>query len=482
MDAPGSAAVTQPNRPVNRPLDRPLLLDLESRLGHRLQLRNLPAQVPRDRLGDGGLPADLAYQLVHDHLMLDGNARLNLATFVGTWMEPEARLLMQECAEKNMIDKDEYPQTAELEERCIRILADLWHADSVEDAVGTSTTGSSEACMLGGMVLKWHWRQRQQAAGRDDRRPNLVMGTNTQICWDKFCAYFDVEPRLVPITPERLHLTGEEAVAHCDDNTIGVIGILGSTFDGSYEPIAEIQRCLDALEQRTGLDIPMHVDAASGGFVAPFNSPDLVWDFRLPRVKSINASGHKYGGVLPGVGWVIWRSQDVLPDELRFNVNYLGGQMPTIGMNFSRPGAQVVAQYFNFLHLGRAGYERRMATLEAIACHLADGMAALPSLRLVSHPRGQLPVFAVQLDSSVRNWTVFQLSDRLRARGWLIPAYTMPADCEDMAVLRFVVRAGFSRDMADQLLVDIQRAVAWFESLPGPMPEPAAAVDQAFHH
>jgi glutamate decarboxylase len=463
-------------------LDRPLLLDLESRLGHRLHLRNLPAQVPRDRLGDGGLPADLAYQLVHDHLMLDGNARLNLATFVGTWMEPEARLLMQECAEKNMIDKDEYPQTAELEERCIRILADLWHADSVEDAIGTSTTGSSEACMLGGMVLKWHWRQRQQAAGRDDRRPNLVMGTNTQICWDKFCAYFDVEPRLVPITPERLHLTAEEAVEHCDDNTIGVIGILGSTFDGSYEPIAEIQRCLDALEQRTGLDIPIHVDAASGGFVAPFNSPELVWDFRLPRVMSINASGHKYGGVLPGVGWVIWRSQDVLPDELRFNVNYLGGQMPTIGINFSRPGAQVVAQYFNFLHLGRAGYERRMATLEAIACHLADGMAALPSLSLVSHPRGQLPVFAVQLDSSVRNWTVFQLSDRLRARGWLIPAYTMPADCEDMAVLRFVVRAGFSRDMADQLLVDIQRAVAWFESLPGPMPEPPGAVDQAFHH
>jgi glutamate decarboxylase len=308
------------------------------------------------------------------------------------------------------------------------------------------------------------------------------MGTNTQICWDKFCAYFDVEPRLVPITPERLHLTAEEAVEHCDDNTIGVIGILGSTFDGSYEPIAEIQRCLDALEQRTGLDIPIHVDAASGGFVAPFNSPELVWDFRLSRVMSINASGHKYGGVLPGVGWVIWRSQDVLPDELRFNVNYLGGQMPTIGINFSRPGAQVVAQYFNFLHLGRAGYERRMATLEAIACHLADGMAALPSLSLVSHPRGQLPVFAVQLDSSVRNWTVFQLSDRLRARGWLIPAYTMPADCEDMAVLRFVVRAGFSRDMADQLLVDIQRAVAWFESLPGPMPEPPGAVDQAFHH
>ena len=465
---------------MNRRLRSPLL-DLESRLGHRLRLRQLPAQVPRDRLAEKGLQADLAYQLVHDHLMLDGNARLNLATFVGTWMEPEALQLMQECAEKNMIDKDEYPQTAELEERCLHILADLWNAEDPDAAVGTSTTGSSEGCMLGGMVLKWHWRQRRRAQGLDDRRPNLVMGTNTQICWDKFCAYFDVEPRLVPITPERLHLTGEEAAARCDENTIGVVGVLGSTFDGSYEPIAEMQACLDQLQARTGLDVPIHVDAASGGFVAPFNSPELVWDFRLPRVKSINASGHKYGGVLPGVGWVLWREQAALPEELRFNVNYLGGQMPTIGMNFSRPGAQVVAQYFNFVHLGREGYRQRMATLEAIACYLADAMAALHPLRLLSHPLGQLPVFAVTLDPTVRNWTVFQLADRLRARGWLIPAYTLPADCEHIAVLRFVLRAGFTRDMADQLLADVERAVDWFERLPAPMPEPVAR-DQAFHH
>jgi len=455
-------------------------LNLESRLGHRLQLRNLPAQIPRDRLGDEGLEADLAYQLVHDHLMLDGNARLNMATFVGTWMEPEALQLMQECAEKNMIDKDEYPQTAELEERCLHILADLWNVESPDQAIGTSTTGSSEACMLGGMVLKWHWRQKRRAAGLDDRRPNLVMGTNTQICWDKFCAYFDVEPRLVPITPERLHLTGEEAVAYCDQNTIGVVGILGSTFDGSYEPIAEIHHCLDGLQERTGLDIPMHVDAASGGFVAPFNSPDLVWDFRLPRMQSINASGHKYGGVLPGVGWVLWRHDDLLPEELRFNVNYLGGQMPTIGMNFSRPGAQVVAQYFNFLHLGREGFAHRMASLEAIACHLADSLRALAPLRLVSHPLDQLPVFAVDIDPAVRNWSVFHLSDKLRERGWQVPAYTLPADCQDRAVLRFVVRAGFSRDMADALLDDIERSVIWFESLTLPMPEPTTS--SAFRH
>jgi len=463
------------------PNDRSDHLGLNTFTEEKLVAANLPTQLPRNRLADCGLEANLAYQIIHDHLMLDGNARLNLATFVGTWMEPEARRLMEECADKNMIDKDEYPQTAELEERCIRILAELWHAEDPAKAIGTSTTGSSEGCMLGGMVLKWHWRQKRQAAGLEDRRPNLVMGTNTQICWDKFCAYFDVEPRMVPITPTRLHLTGEEAVAQCDENTIGVVGILGSTFDGSYEPIAGIQRCLDELQERTGLDIPIHVDAASGGFVAPFNSPDLPWDFRLPRVKSINTSGHKYGGVLPGVGWVLWREQSALPEELRFNVNYLGGEMPTIGMNFSRPGAQVVGQYFNFLHLGRTGYTHRMAALEAIACRVADGIAAMPQFRLVSHPMGQLPVFAVELDQAVTDWTVFQLSDKLRERGWLIPAYTMPADCEQMAVLRFVIRAGFSRDMAEQLLADIQRSVQWFESLSGPMPQPQTT-EQHFHH
>ena len=463
------------------PRRRSETLGMTPHLSGRLAAANLPDQIPRNRLPDKGLRADLSYELIHDHLMLDGNARLNLATFVGTWMEPEARRLMEECAEKNMIDKDEYPQTAEIEDRCLKIIADLWHAPDPEQAVGTSTTGSSEACMLGGLVMRWHWRQRRQAAGMPYDRPNLVMGSNTQICWDKFCAYFDVEPKMVPITPERLQLGVEEAIALCDGNTIGVVGILGSTFDGSYEPIQDLQAALDALQERTGLDIPIHVDAASGGFVAPFNSPDLVWDFRLPRVVSINSSGHKYGGVLPGVGWCLWRDQNQLPEELRFNVNYLGGEMPTIGMNFSRPGAQVVGQYFNFIHLGFEGYQHRMKTLEAIACYLADSIAKLGPLRLVSHPLGQLPVFAVSLDPVISNWTVFQLADKLRERGWLIPAYTLPANCESMAVLRFVIRAGFSRDMADVLLEDMERAVDWFQRLDAPMPSPHE-VRPSFHH
>jgi len=417
-----------------------------------------------------GMDADMAYQRIHDDLMLDGNARLNLATFVGTWMEPRARRLMEECVDKNMIDKDEYPQTADLEERCVRILADLWHVPEVEGCIGTSTTGSSEACMLGGLALKWRWRKRRQSEGLDASRPNLVMGANTQICWDKFCRYFDVEPRLVPIERDRLHLTGPEAVARCDESTIGVVGIVGSTFDGSYEPIDEIQRCLDDLQARTGLDIPIHVDGASGAFVAPFNSPQWPWDFRLPRVTSINVSGHKYGGVYPGVGWIVWRDQESLPEELIFKVNYLGGEMPTFALNFSRPGAQVVVQYFNFLHLGRAGYEARMAETEANACYVADGLAAMGALRLLSHPLGQLPVFAVALAPSIVNFTAYHLADKLRERGWLIPAYTLPANCEDQTVLRIVIRADFSRDMADLLLEDFERALTHFESLTGPMP------------
>ncbi|MFN6338489.1 MAG: glutamate decarboxylase [Cyanobacteriota bacterium] len=441
----------------------------------------LPADLPCDSLPDAGMRGDAAYELIHSHLLLDGSARLNLATFVGTWMEPEARRLMEECADKNLIDKDEYPQTTDLERRCLRMLADLWNAPDATDTVGASTTGSSEGCMLAGLVMRWHWRRRQGATQGGGSRPNIVMGANRQVCWDKFCAYFDVTPHFMPLAPGRLHLTPDEAVALCDENTIGVVAVLGSVVDGSYEPVAEISAALDDLEDRTGLSIPLHVDAASGGFVAPFLTPGLVWDFRLPRVQSINASGHKYGGVLPGVGWVLWRADALLPRELRFDVNYLGGTTPTIGMNFSRPGAQVVAQYFNFLHLGRRGYAKRMAALEAIAQHLADGLAAMPALRLVSHPRGQLPVFCVELDPALQGWTVFHLSDKLRERGWLVPAYTLPEGQAERSVLRFVVRAGFSRHLAEELLDDVGRALEWFASLEAPMPE-SQGKPALFHH
>ncbi|MGH2407344.1 MAG: glutamate decarboxylase, partial [Candidatus Limnocylindrales bacterium] len=321
----------------------------------------------RHELPESEMDPEVAYQIVHDELMLDGNARLNLATFVGTWMEPQAQRLMAETFDKNMIDKDEYPQTAEMEMRCVDMISRLWHAPDPDDAPGCSTTGSSEAAMLGGLALKRRWQVARMAAGKPIDRPNIVMGINVQVCWEKFARYWEVEPRLVPMEGDRFHLSPHEAVELCDENTIGVIGVLGSTYDGSYEPIQQICRALDDLERSTGLDIPVHVDAASGGFVAPFLDPALEWDFRLKRVVSINASGHKYGLVAPGVGWIIWRDEASLPEDLIFHVNYLGDIMPTFALNFSRPGAQVVAQYYNFLRLGFEGYRRVQAYAREVA-------------------------------------------------------------------------------------------------------------------
>ena len=410
--------------------------------------------VPRHALPRHQMLPDTALQVVRDELLLDGNARLNLATFVTTWMEPQARQLMTECLDKNMIDKDEYPQTAELEARCVNILADLWHAPECVNATGCSTTGSSEACMLAGMALLWRWRERRRAANAPAGRPNLVMGTNVQVCWDKFCRYWQVEPKLVPMAPGRYHLTGPEAAAQCDENTIAVVAVLGSTMDGSYEPVSEINAELDRLAAGGGPDVPIHVDGASGGFVAPFLQPGLDWDFRVPRVASINASGHKYGLVYPGVGWVVWREAEALPQDLVFNVNYLGGQMPTFALNFSRPGAQVAAQYYNFLRLGFSGYQRVQQACQDVAVHMSGRIAKMGPFELISEGR-ELPVFAFKIADPQASYTVFDLSERLRARGWLVPAYTFPADLTDTAVLRVVIRNGFTKDLADLFLSDL---------------------------
>jgi glutamate decarboxylase len=412
--------------------------------------------VPKHRLPAGAMDPSTAYQIVHDHLMLDGNARLNLATFVTTWMEPEADRLMAECLDKNMIDKDEYPQTAELELRCVNILAQLWNApgNGTRPAVGCSTIGSSEAAMFAGLALKRRWQQRRRAAGADTARPNLVMGINVQVCWDKFCNYFEVEPRLAPMAGERFHLDAEQAVSLCDENTIGVVAVLGSTFDGSYEPVAEIAKALDDLQSRTGLDVPVHVDGASGGMVAPFVDPDLQWDFRLPRVASINTSGHKYGLVYPGVGWVLWRDASALPEELIFKVNYLGGEMPTLALNFSRPGGQVVAQYYTFLRLGREGFRQVQQECRDVATYMSAQIGELGPFRLLTKG-DELPVFAFTLHDDVTNYSVFDVSAGLRERGWQVPAYTFPADREDLAALRIVVRNGTGREMADLLLDDL---------------------------
>jgi len=437
--------------------------------------------LPRDAIPDQGIGTKVAYDLMTNELLLDGSARLNLATFVTTWMPTDAAKLMSETADKNMIDKDEYPQTAEFERRCVNMIGHLWHAGGDGDVTGTSTTGSSEAAMLGGLALKWLWRQRMKAAGKPTDRPNLIMGVNVQVCWDKFCRYWDVEPRLVPMSGDRFHLTADEAVALCDENTIGVVAILGSTFDGSYEPVGEICAALDALAASGGPDVPVHVDAASGGFVAPFSQPDLVWDFALPRVHSINASGHKYGLVYPGVGWAIWRDAAALPRDLVFEVNYLGGKMPTFALNFSRPGSEVLAQYFMFLALGKEGYGDIQRASNRVACYIAAEIAKIGPYRLITDG-SELPVLAFTVRDEITNYTVFDVSASLRERGWLVPAYTFPEHREDLSVLRVVVRAGMTSDMADAFLADLRKQTASLESLEGPLPKRNAEHAQSFSH
>ena len=425
--------------------------------------------IPKDVIPDDGMDPRVAYRLIHDELMLDGNSHQNVATFVTTYMDDEARLLFAETADKNMIDKDEYPQTAEMEGRCVRMLSSLWNSPEHENATGTSTTGSSEAVMLGGLALKWRWRQRREAAGLPTDKPNLVMGINVQVVWEKFCRYWDVEPRYAPIEHGRLHLDAEQALKLCDENTIGVVAILGSTYDGSYEPVKEIADALGLLAGSGGPDIPVHVDAASGGFVAPFLDPDVEWDFRVPRVRSINSSGHKYGLVYPGVGWVIWRTPEDLPEDLVFHVNYLGGDMPTFALNFSRPGAQVIAQYYNLIRLGREGYREIQQACRDTAMYLSSRIADLGPYELLSDG-SELPVFFFRLKPDVTNYTVYDVSAKMRERGWQVPAYSLPADLTDVSGLRVVVRNGFGHDLADLFFDDLARSTEFLESLPSKLP------------
>ncbi len=378
-----------------------------------------------------------------------------------------------------MIDKDEYPQTAEIEARCVKMLADLWNSPDASESVGTSTTGSSEGCMLAGLALKRRWQKARRAAGLSTDRPNIVMGGNVQVVWEKFANYWEVEPRYVPLEGNVFHLTPDRLLEYVDENTIGVVAVLGSTMDGTYEPVADICGTLDDYESRTGVSVPVHVDAASGGFVAPFVQPNLMWDFRLPRVASIQSSGHKFGLVYPGVGWVLWREADYLPEDLVFHVNYLGGDMPTFALNFSRPGAQVVLQYFQFLRLGREGYRAIQQTCQDVAVHIADALAAMPEFEVIA--RGtELPVVTFAMSDRVTKYDAFDLSRKLRERGWLVPAYTMPPKREDLAVLRVVVRNGFSHDMAELFLRDLGTALAWLDNLEAPMPREEQASN--FHH
>ncbi|MCF8569109.1 glutamate decarboxylase [Gordonia sp. HY002] len=436
--------------------------------------------LPRHEMAEDMLLPSTAYQIVHDQAMLDGNSRLNLATFVSTYMDKEAQLLYAQTVDKNMIDKDEYPATAAIEDRCWRILGNLWNNPDVENSIGTSTIGSSEACMLGGLALKRRWQQARKDAGKSTESPNIVLSTAVQVCWEKFCNYFEVEPRWVPITEDHLYLDGHDLEKYVDENTIGVVAIMGQTYTGAYEPVAEIAAKLDKIQADTGFDVHIHVDGASGAMIAPFCQPDLEWDFRVERVASISTSGHKFGLVYPGVGWIVWRDMAALPDSLVFHCAYLGGDMPTLALNFSRPGAQVLLQYYQFLRLGRSGYRAVQQNSLDVAQRLSSAIAEMAPFELVS--KGDtIPVFAWRMKSGYTdNWTLYDLQDRLRMKGWQVPAYPLADDLAEVTVQRIVVRAGLSEDLADALLEDLTKEVEFLERLSGPMPREGQT--GAFHH
>ncbi|NXY92980.1 glutamate decarboxylase [Streptomyces sp. BR123] len=437
--------------------------------------------LPKYRMPDEHSASEVVYQLLHNELLLDGNAAQNFATFCTTWSDDGVHKLMNECLDKNMIDKDEYPQTAEIEARCVNILADLWHSPAgAGPGTGCSTTGSSEAAMLGGLALKWRWRARRRAEGKSTDRPNLVCGP-VQVCWEKFARYFDVELRQIPVEEGATGLQAHQLAEYVDENTIGVVAILGVTYTCTYEPVAEMAAELDRIQRESGWDVPIHVDGASGGFVAPFLHPDFVWDFRLPRVASINTSGHKYGLAPLGVGWIVWRTADLLPSELVFDVDYLGGDMPTFALNFSRPGGEVIAQYYLFLRLGRGGYRRVHQVCADTAAYLAGEVGAMGPFTLLYDGQGALPAVSYRLtDPGSAGFTLYDLSDRLRMRGWQVPSYPLPADRDDTVVQRVLIRHGVTRDQIALLVEDLRRAVEHLKA--APPPKPAVAPRSGFHH
>ncbi len=403
----------------------------------------------------------VALQLTEDELMLDGNSRQNLATFCGTWNDTEVVEIMTSAIGKNMIDKDEYPHTAELEERCVHMIADLWGSPSAASTIGTSTTGSSEAAMLGGLAMKWRWKAARKPTG--GQVPNLVTGP-VQVCWHKFARYFDVELRELPFHRGSYISDPNEILEHCDENTIGVVNTLGTTFTGHYENIEDLEHALDDFQSQHDIDIPIHVDAASGGFVAPFLDPEIKWGFRLKRVSSINASGHKYGLAPLGVGWAIWRDESHLPEDLIFNVNYLGGEMPTFALNFSRPGGQVAAQYYNFLRLGVDGYQRVMRNLRTCAEYLSNEIKSLERFEVISDGRTGLPL--VTWTSSNRDIDLYRLSNQLRSYGWQLPTYTLPPDSQDVVVQRVVIRQGFTLELARQFIDALRSSIDYIDANP----------------
>lgn len=417
--------------------------------------RYFAESIPKYEMSEEGMPAKAAYQLIHEELNLDGNPALNLASFVTTWMEPEADRLFMDSISKNYVDNDEYPQTSKIQDRVVNMLARLFNAPHECESVGTGTIGSSEAIMLGLLAHKWTWRKRREMEGKPTHKPNIVMGADVHTVWEKFAKYFDVELKLIPLKKDIYTITAEDVAKEIDENTIAVGAVIGTTFTGQMDPIKEINDLLLGIKKTKGWDIPIHVDGASGGFVAPFIFPDLEWDFRLEQVRSINVSGHKYGLVYPGVGWLIFKDKSDLPEDLIFNINYLGGLMPNYSLNFSKGSSTIIAQYYNLIRLGKKGYTDVMTNLFKNTIYLSDELEKSGKFEVINK-KITVPLVVVTLKDD--DFTVFQLSEKLREKGWIVPAYTLPENAEDIAVMRIVVKESFGRDMVEMLLSDLMEA------------------------
>ncbi|ANY16250.1 glutamate decarboxylase [Bordetella pseudohinzii] len=419
-------------------------------------------EVPEDHFPKMGMSSRAAQALVLSDEWTDTNPMLNMSSFVTTYAEPEARSVAHQNMFKNYIDHDMYPQLFAMETRMVKWLHELWNGPKGVEPYGTATVGSSEACMLAGLAHKWNWRQRRQKEGKDASRPNMVTGGNVQIVWKKFLRYFDVEPRIVPLKPGQYTLTAEELDKYVDENTIAVVAIAGQTFTGEDDDIQGIHDWLDAYEKKTGISIPMHIDGASGGFVNPFLYPDYKWDFRLPRVQSINASGHKYGLTPPGLGWVVFRERKIFNEDLVFYVNYLGGEMPTATLNFSRNSMQVAVQYYQFLRLGFEGYKRIMQRTLDNAVALRQRLVDSGYFTIMNDTQ-RIPVVAVTLDKKVKKFSEFDVSNKVREKGWVLSAYQMPPNAESVNSLRVVVRPHINHNVSMKLADDIINACKWLE-------------------
>jgi glutamate decarboxylase len=438
-----------------------LKLDSEDVVSPTYAGRSFSHDIPKYRLPSEGMSADAAYQLVHDELNLDGNPSLNLASFVTSWMEPQADQLAVETLAKNLIDQDEYPQTEVVHQRVVSMIGRLFHAPAGAEPTGTATIGSSEAIMLAMLAHKRSWQLRREAAGEPTVKPNMVMGADTHTCWEKFARYFEVEARVVPMEEGRYTIGAAEVEPLLDECTIGVAGLLGTTFTGQMDDLQSIDALLGKVESERGWRIPLHIDAASGGFLIPFSQPQEEWDFRLPSVRSINVSNHKFGLVYPGMGTVVFRDASDLPEELVFHINYLGGDMPNYSLNFSRPSSSVLLQYFNFLRLGHSGYEQIVAGMLSNAQALAGKLGSIDGLELINDASA-FPIVVLRA-SDPEAIDLVPLSHLLRERSWIVPAYTLPPNAEHITVLRLVVKENFSRDMVGILAHDVGVAVRALE-------------------